>query len=168
MRRYYLVFILFCFGFFNSLKAESYYEVRKGNMAFRPKKSSYIFTYGNRVTQGNTGIDFSVSQEFSSSMHSATTAKALAVYQNKNGFYAGVGPGVTHFMNPPPINYPGKLEHLQAVTMEGIVGYDLPHIGRIKPSLQLNVSQPLHVMHSTFKKPMKKSPAVSLGLKFKY
>jgi hypothetical protein len=166
MRRYYLIFILFYLSFVSAY-ADPYYEVRQGKMAFRPKKKSYAFSMGHRFKEEGAGLDLSVTQEFSSSAHMATTARGMMVYRNDSGFYAGVGPGVTHFMNSPPQDG-GRWEHLQAVTMEGVVGYDLPHMGRVKPSLQLNVSQPLHVMHSTFKKPVQKSPAVSFGLKFKY
>jgi hypothetical protein len=165
MRRYYLIFILLCFSL-SSLCAAPYYEFRQGKMAFRPKKKSYAFTIGHRFNEEGTGLDLSVTQEMSSSAHLSTTARGMMVFKN-NRFYAGVGPGVTHFMNSPP-QHGGRWEHLQAVTMEGVVGYDLPEIGRVKPSLQLNVSQPMHIMHSSFKKPVKKSPAVSLGLKFKY
>ncbi len=159
MKRVCLLFIfLFAVGF---AAGQNYFDIGGGTMPLDPKKKCTYLSAGKRFRSDRSGVDLSVSHRITSSCDNYFSGRMLMTQNISNNFYLGMGPGVgslTEYKR-------GKFDSAQAATMEGLIGYRLPHRGA---HLQCGITQPTHIFHNGTGHKLSKKPALSFSLNMTY
>ncbi|MFN0065582.1 MAG: hypothetical protein ACKVOH_05030, partial [Chlamydiales bacterium] len=174
--RFFILFVLslYVVGFsaerskvFRGYSGSTYVEMGGGTMPFHPSRSSTYVSVGKKFERGRNGLDFSIAHQMTSIFDNYLSVRGLYTRRIAKNFYIGFGPGLGNYMDPIP-KTGGTWGNIQASTLEGVAGYHFAPQSRIKPALQLHLTQPAHVFHNSIGHKVRHTPSFALSFNLRF